>query len=189
MKLENFPRAQELNRKIEAIDDSIASIEKGRLSLCIKPPQLSTEAVPERYFYLNDDFEKRIREEYLENLRANKKKYTEEFENLGTMRNEREEYIQENAPYDVQDKNYTYNDMVAFAKNYASLPASEDEPGTKASLPTLDEETSMELILTKYHGHTREQWDDELSKEYPWNGLKELVRMTWNKAQGKHLFH
>lgn len=48
---------------------------------------------------------------------------------------------------------------------------------------SLTEDEVIEMILDKFHGHTREQWDTELSNHYPWNELPSLVKMVWEKAQ------
>ena len=57
----------------------------------------------------------------------------------------------------------------------------------KAGSKLTDEEV-IELILSKFHGHTRKQWDEDLSKRYPWIELPYLVRGVWNTAQGRDWF-
>lgn len=56
-------------------------------------------------------------------------------------------------------------------------------PDVSGSLP-LTEEKKLELILRKYHGHTKEQWLNELVKEYPYCEIPYLVEMVWKAAQG-----
>lgn len=53
-------------------------------------------------------------------------------------------------------------------------------------LPILTEELKMEIILSKFHMHTKEQWE-ELVKEYPYNEIPHLIEMVWKLAQGKKL--
>lgn len=54
------------------------------------------------------------------------------------------------------------------------------------SLP-LTEEKKLELILRKYHGHTKEQWENELVKKYPYCEIPSLVEIVWNEAHGNDL--
>lgn len=49
---------------------------------------------------------------------------------------------------------------------------------------TLTEEVKTELILRKFHGHTKEQWENEIVKNYPYCEIPYLVELVWNEAQG-----
>lgn len=57
------------------------------------------------------------------------------------------------------------------------------QPPVSGSLP-LTEEKKLELILRKYHGHTKEQWENELAKQYPYCEIPHLVESVWKAAQG-----
>ena len=56
-------------------------------------------------------------------------------------------------------------------------------PAVSGSLPLTDEK-KLDLILRKYHGHTKDQWERELVKKYPYCEIPYLVEMVWNEAQG-----
>lgn len=54
--------------------------------------------------------------------------------------------------------------------------------------PLLTNEGVIDIILQKYHGHTREQWEKDLKNRYPYIELPSLVRGVWNLAQGREWF-
>ncbi len=54
----------------------------------------------------------------------------------------------------------------------------------KTILP-ISEETKLQLILRKYHGHTKLQWENDLVKKYPYCEIPKLIEMTWEMAQIK----
>jgi len=55
-------------------------------------------------------------------------------------------------------------------------------PVKNGSLPLTDEK-KLELILKKFHSHTKNQWEDDLVKEYPYCEIPCLVELVWNEAQ------
>jgi hypothetical protein len=77
------------------------------------------------------------------------------------------------------------NDFVGFVTGVEWLMQKLQPCKVAYSLPSLTESKTLELILSKFHGHTKEYWENELVEKYPYCEIPYLVRMVWDAAQTK----
>ncbi len=80
---------------------------------------------------------------------------------------------------------FTNLEVSKMLEKYASLSSQfkpkEIEPLLKKH-KKITEEKKLELILCKFHGHTKEQWENELVKDYPYYEIPHLVEFVWEQA-------